>query len=71
MPPPAGLDSSHTPSIAIRLAQVPEVDLLAGLGARRHAAVLHLADRPARRWVPLTLALMAAGVLLLVAFGPR
>jgi hypothetical protein len=68
---PRGGHETNTPSIAIQLARVPEVDLLVGLGAQRHAHVLRLVDRPARRWLPVTLALMAAAVLLLVAFGPH
>jgi hypothetical protein len=71
MPNFSGFEPAHTPTIAIRLAQVPEVDLLVGLGAQRHAAVLRLGTPAPRRWIPLTLSILAALVLAAVAFGPR
>jgi hypothetical protein len=69
MPHAARFDTSPTPAIAYQLARVPEVDLLAGLGPQRHAAILRLSPRPTRHWLTFGLALLAAAALLAVALG--
>ena len=64
-------DNGPTPAIAIQLARIPEVDLVAGLGARRHAAILRVQPRPAQRWLPLSIAILATFILVSVALGAR
>ena len=67
----SGLDGGPTPAIAIQLARIQEVDLVAGLGVRRHAAILRLERPRLARWLPLSTAVLAAAGLVGVAFGLR